>query len=468
MMEMFNSPPIAAEMTPAVLRVLRESGGIELPLQRGADGKLTAACRADVIAGLRQFAGHQKWQPRVRALCGIGAHGVSLRKISLPPAGENFEGILRLQIEKEFPLSPDELAWARLEPAVGAAPGESLIVAVRKEVIDDYRGIFWEAGIRAEFTLSVFARELLCSWPEAPHAMLEASGSYCEVAWFEAGVPAGVKIISSAGNVAAALAAATSAKIICVSGDAAAKTVICEKLSAGFDCRSVHVPGATGVSAATLGLRKALAENLALPRLQSTRPPAKVLHGFSREDFVQGENGRRLALAGALLVLLLLLPFGEALLFRPFLGWKLAAVKSRREQFISIVDPEMHFLQALKQRQPPYLDAMYLFAQAAPPGLSINSLTINEQGEIALTATMQSAQQVTDFRAHLIASGFFSAITVEDQTSAPGPQKVNVRMTARWKPAGQRTAVKIKPEPGEDKRGPEGGMATIAEGNPQP
>lgn len=453
MMDLLNPPPIAAEITLAVLRVFRDGAGVELPLQRGADGKLTAACRKDVVAGLRQFAGRQEWQPYVRALCGLGAHGVSLRKINLPPAGDDFENILRLQIEKEFPLPPDELAWARLAPAAGTAAGECLIAAVRKEVIDDYRGLFSEAGVRAEFTLSVFARELLCSWPEAPHALLAAEGNYCEVAWFDAGAPAGLKIIPAGGNAAAALAAATSAKIICVSGDTDERKAICEKLAGAFDCRPLVVPGARGVSAATIGLQKALDDQIPLPRLQSTRAPARVSLGFSREDFGQGENGRRLALAAGLLVLLILLPFGEALLFRPFLGWKLAAVKRQREQFVATVDPELHFFQALKQRQPPYLDAMYLFAQAASPGLSVNSLTINEQGDIALTATMQSAQQVTDFRAHLIASGFFSNITVEDQTPAPGQQKVNVRMTARWKPAGERAAVKIKAEPAPDKKG---------------
>lgn len=462
MMDIFNPPPITIEITHASLRVMRDAAGIELPLQRGTDGRLAVACRKEVIAALRQFTARQKWQPHVRALCGIGAHGVSFRKIGLPPAGDNFDGILRLQIEKEFPLPPDELAWAQLKSAHGVGPGESMIVAVRKQVIDDYRGVFLEAGVRADFTLSVFARELLCSWPEAPHALLEVEGTHCELAWFDAGRPAGIKVIPAGRDVAAAITVATSAKILCLSGEPAAQTAISEKLSAVFDCRPLHVPKATGVSAATMGLQKALQENIPLPLLQSSRAPAKMSLGFSREDFLRGENGRRLAVAGALLILLLLLPFAEALLFRPFLGLKLRAVQRRHDNFVAIVDPEMHFFQALKQRQPPYLDVMYLIAQSAAPGLAVTSFMMNEQGDIALTVTVQNPQQVSDFRAHLIATGFFSNITAEDQSMTPGQPKINVRMTAHLRPPSDRTPVKITSEQDTNKPAASGPV-TMAE-----
>ncbi len=110
-----------------------------------------------------------------------------------------------------------------------------------------------------------------------------------------------------------------------------------------------------------------------------------------------------------------------------------------------MVDPELRFLLILKQSQPPYLDALYVFSKAAPPGLHLDSLSISQRGDISLKAAMQNAQQVMDFRAKLIASGFFADITVEEQTPAPDHQRVNVRMTAQWKPAAARAALKIGP-----------------------
>ena len=128
MRELFNPPPVFIEINPASMRVLRESGGLELPLQRAADGKLTAACRKELISALQNFLGRKNWQPRVRAICGISAHGVSLRTIALPAvAGGELEGVLRLQIEKEFPLSPDELAWGWREISNDPARREAIV-----------------------------------------------------------------------------------------------------------------------------------------------------------------------------------------------------------------------------------------------------------------------------------------------------------------------------------------------------
>src|SRR5271155_6170640 len=100
----FNPPPVFIEIRPDVLKVLRGDRGIELPLERAADGKLTGKCREKLAVELQTFLGRKSWQPRVRAVCGISAHGVSLRRITVPAAAkEEFARVLRLQIEAEFP-----------------------------------------------------------------------------------------------------------------------------------------------------------------------------------------------------------------------------------------------------------------------------------------------------------------------------------------------------------------------------
>ena len=112
MRELFNSPPAYVELGRRSLKVLRDAGGLELPLERGADGKITTASRDRAVTALTEFIGRKSWQPAVRAVCGISAQGVTLRRLTVPVAAKtDFESVLRLQIESEFPLSPEGLAW---------------------------------------------------------------------------------------------------------------------------------------------------------------------------------------------------------------------------------------------------------------------------------------------------------------------------------------------------------------------
>ena len=62
---------------------------------------------------------------------------------------------------------------------------------------------------------------------------------------------------------------------------------------------------------------------------------------------------------------------------------------------------------------------------------------------------MRGSQQVTEFRSKLIRSGFFSAVSVDEQTPSPDRQKFTVRITAQWKPAGAREHASIDPTPEE-------------------
>lgn len=442
MKNFFNLAPVFAEINPACLRLLCETGGVEIPLQRASDGKLTPACRKTVVAELRNFLGRQRWQPRVRAVCGISGHGVSLRKISLPSGAVDVESIIRLQIEKEFPLAPEDLAWGWQKIPGPDGPQGAVVAAVRRQVITDYAELFSEAGAHAEFTLSAFARELLCPPPGLSHAQLDAQTNYFELVLFDGGLPASIRIFSAISGVVEALRV-HSAKVVYLSGTAP-KEGIWEQLPAQVERRPVDVPAGPGASAATLGLKKAFLENAPLLILQAKSQAGKTPFNFSRADFFTGSNRQWITRAGALLLLLVLLPFAEALVFKPLLALKLNSFKSRRQRFVSVVNPELQFLLSLKQAQPPYLDALYVMAQAAPPGFSITSLSMDETGDVALKATVQNAQQVMDFRARLIASGFFATITVEDQTPSPHQPKLDVRISAQWK-AGARAVVKIPP-----------------------
>ena len=82
-----------------------------------------------------------------------------------------------------------------------------------------------------------------------------------------------------------------------------------------------------------------------------------------------------------------------------------------------------------------------------PPGFDFDALTMNSRGEVSLRGSFRDGQQVADFRTKLIDSGFFSNVSVEEQTPTPDRQKVNVRLSAQWKPAGQLQSLSMARRP---------------------
>src|SRR5882724_7366623 len=137
--------PIYIEISAGTLKALRENDGLELPLEREASGRLTKDCKEKLVAGLQKFLDRKTWQPRAKAFCAIAANGVSLRRLALPVSTkEDFQRLLQLQIENEFPVPPEELAWGwqAIEASASAsAKREVLVAAVKKEVVEDYANV---------------------------------------------------------------------------------------------------------------------------------------------------------------------------------------------------------------------------------------------------------------------------------------------------------------------------------------
>ena len=372
--------------------------------------------------------------------------------------GGELERVLRLQIENEFPLSPGDLAWGWREISRDAARLEAMVVAARRETIEDYSGLLSAAGLYPEFTVAAFARNVLCPTPNGTQAILEIGRNYSELAVFERVCLPVSKFCRRAKRWLIPSLKMPGARPFMSSGTPPPAEVW-EKLSTQTDCRRLEISGGAGASSATLGLKQSVAADVSLLRLQSQPGPAKMKFNFSRLDFSSAESRLWLTRGAALLVLLLAFPFAEALLFKPLLARKLDGLKSERQRFVSVVEPEMRFLQSLKQSQPPYLDTLYIFSKAAPPGLLLESVTINQQGNITVKATMQTAQQLMDFRSEPIGSGFFANITVEEQSPVPNQQKVGVRLTAQWKSAAARAGLKIGPPPDETGKSPGGSTA---------
>ena len=107
-----NSAGLYVEIGQSSLKAIDGEDGLELSLERLENGRLTPLCAERLTLSLRVFLKKHNWRPHLRAFCALGARGVSLRRLTLPAGSkEELERLLPLQIEREFPLAPEDLAW---------------------------------------------------------------------------------------------------------------------------------------------------------------------------------------------------------------------------------------------------------------------------------------------------------------------------------------------------------------------
>jgi Tfp pilus assembly PilM family ATPase len=489
---------IYLEIGQSTLHALQGEEGLELSLERLPNGRLSDASKQNLTVSLRSFFKKESWRPPPRAFCAISARGVSLRRITLPNASkENVQRLLLLQIESEFPLSPDELAWGYLplnhtRAVANGAPGqqEYLIAAVKKEVIEEYSELLTGCGVSPVFTVAAMARQDLCPKTTRPQALMDIGRYHSELVLFENGVAKAIRVVPWGGEaitqaiakrlgitrteaedlklkvsqgqagqeveekVQGALQEALDGMAKAVNGQGLGEKIyltgqsvrlkelapgLTRRLVPGVMCEGIEPVTAVGQSAAIVALKSAAelgkgASPLILKRKQSNGTPGVVRH----------TPWKLCALAACLAFGLLVIPYLEAITLKPFLSRKLAALKEDRRK-LALIDAEWGFFQHLKQNAPPYLDALFLMAKASPPGTRIDSLSMSRRGDLSVRCSLQNSQQVTDFRSKLIDSGFFANVTVEEQVPSPDRQKLAVRMSAQWKPLSARQALAFGP-----------------------
>jgi hypothetical protein len=198
---LMNHAHLFVEIGQDLLRINNGAAGLEVPVERLVDGRLTEACKNNLTRQLQGFINRKSWQPRVRAFCAIGARGVSLRRLSLPTASsEESNRLLALQIESEFPLPPDQLAWGSQplsDTLAGSANGkrEFLVAAVKKDILEEYRDILARCGLSPVFTLAALARSYVCPQPPGPYAVLGIERNYSELISFDGGAAVAVRVL---------------------------------------------------------------------------------------------------------------------------------------------------------------------------------------------------------------------------------------------------------------------------------
>jgi Tfp pilus assembly PilM family ATPase len=498
-LDFMKSPWLYVEIGQSSLKVLNGGGGLDFPLDRQENGRLTRLCREQLTRSLHGFLKRKRWQPRMRALCAIGARGVSLRRLTLPSAtNEEFQRLLRLQIESEFPLPPDQLAWGyrRVKREDGLPNGpnsrqELIVVAVKKELIEEYSDIFSDCGVNPVFTLTAFTRSRICPQPSGTYAVLDVGHTHSEWMSFENGAPNSLRVLpwgrdnvtraieqrlgishgeaeqlkinlvphntldedtgqklqnaveTELDSLAESLRSAWTGQKIYLTGKSARDLDLAprlvKRLGDGMACEySETVPGQDR-SAAILGL-----ETPGSPGVEPAPLLIQVNDAQSAETLSRPAPWKWAALAVLLAIGLVSLPYAETLLMKSRLSRKLATLNVEKQRLPEI-DRELRFLQFLKDNQPPYLEALAIVANAAQPGTRFDSVAMNRRGDLSLRGFMRDSQQVVDFRSKLIKSGFFSTVVVEEQNPTPDRQKVILRISAQWKTTPGRESLPMAP-----------------------
>jgi len=429
------------EMGEDTLGVQADEAGLDLPLERLENRRLNPEHREKLAVALRGFLKEHRISPGQRALCAIGARGVSVRRLTLPATSkEELQRLLLLQIEREFPVAPEELAWGHRVVRNGSGkPQEVIVVAVRAEIVQEYSDLLLASGLTPEFTLGAWARSFLVANPPPSYAVLDIGSNHSELISFENGVPGSIRLMARGAVLmgaesevlAKSLQSLPALRRLFVTGTNLQRDEAGPALSKtlGVECEAIGVPSGPGRAAATWGLRKACEERNAQPLI------LQLTAATEAKPASQPMHFKWAALAALLLMVVCVLRYAEVFFHRPRLVRRIAEFNSYREKLPQL-DRELSFLQFMKTNQPPYLASILAMVDASPGGARMDSLSMNRRGDLALRATMQNSTQVGEFRSKLIRSGYFSSVVVEEQTPSPDRQKVMVRLVGQWKPAG--------------------------------
>ncbi len=438
----------------STIKVLFEDRGLELRVDRSADGRLTPASRDKVREELRAFLGG-----RVRtALCALPARGVSLRHFTLPRASsDETRKLLTLQLEKDFPLSLDDLAWGYRDssPETPSKSREITVAAVRREVLEDYDELLAGLGLRTVYCLAGLARSSLCQSTRGTYGVLEVRADHSELILLDGGKPLCLRSLpwgngtggggeTGAGDdpsvtdptlqrlvdvLAEALGVhgngdSSVPVTLYVTPEAAATGGFAQALSRSFPgriaCENLELPEAPGVSAATHGLRRLAARQENGHLLTLTLPDRK------RQVATGGSGtGQTFWLAAAVLlgVVALSIPYLRPLVGYSSLEERLHEERGRLESMPN-VDGELGFLRHVDSARSrvAHLDLLAAISRAAPDGTWLSNVSITREGEIAIQGSMPTREHVNQFRLHLLKCGLFTSVVPHETTPVDGDQ----------------------------------------------
>lgn len=440
--------PMYLELRRSSFHAVRGDERVTGALSRTPEGRLTEeSCRqfADTMRRLRPVDGRAHTFP---CHCAIPGTGVLLHDARLPAASRDETArLLRLRVESEFPLGPDDLAWGYTSGPVAADGSREIrIAAVRKAVLAEYLELLRPLELAPVISVAALARMELLPAGTTTGALLDVGPMDSELVVVEAGHAVSIRGFSrgSANEDGFDWSAALRREGLQGTLWVAGRTGPPGDASAAPTAPGVHwqeLPfdspdGGTATLAGLQRMTRAGARNAVLPL---NGDPGPVVGAATA-----GWPWLWMGIAAVLLVGLLVAPYVEAWWRGPGLARRVAQVKEETKT-LSLIDREFGFLRHLEASQPPYVDALYLIASAAPPGLRIESTSMNRRGEVALRGKTQTMAHIGDLRTKLMTSGFFSSVVVEDQSVGQGGP-VQFRLSARWKSPEERESLSLGPE----------------------
>lgn len=394
-------------------------------LQRGNDG--TIANADEVSKGLREFLRSADMAAGGSAWCAIPARGISLRRLTLPGNGAiNRDQLLRLQVEKEFPLSPDELAWGWSQVKKTESGSEILVAAVKQDLVRPLADLLRAAQLEPKFVPDILASGLVLG-ASGNWAAVVVAGDSVEWARFENRIPAGIRTFTRNGTDAQPIH-----RISQSSADIPTLHLRCDAAETEAFIDGLATAGFRGVVKATEDSDLAQLNKLvASGRIEEL--PHLQLHDTAAESIrpIAGLPLKWIALTAVLAMALVATRYLGPLMGTTRLQEELAAIEEQQDGLPAIAH-ELSFLQHIRENQPPYLAAMAVFSDAAPRGTKIEALSFDRRGEFSFRGQMSGSQQATDLRRKLIDSGMFSSVVLEEQSIIPKKKEVKVRFTARW------------------------------------
>lgn len=473
----FAASPGFAELQDDTLQVHRDGSTLTFPWPFDASRPPDPSHLQALVKALQPLATRKPWQPRPLLWCALPIRGVALRHLPIPAqAGPERHRLLQLQIEAALPLPPDQLIWNTLESPTPSSPSlpnplESVnIVALRRSAIEPLARALADAGFVPVFTLACLVRDptqlpafsgtRLDVGPRAIERSDWINGSLDRIRWIPSDAsswfanPSPSGLIEWSEPLADQLRESPPSLPLSLSAPPPLDTTDqLLSVSAGFPpelnpdrirLRPQPSPSATQLSPAILGLRSLMSSPGASPPLRLTLDDSPVQEPATRPT---SSSSRTWLLRVAVLALALLaFPYAEAFITRPLLRKRLAALQLDRDR-LGEIDRRLEFVQHIADNQPPYFDATFVIANAAPQGTRIDSLSMNRRGEVTFSGAVQSPQQVGNLRTQLIDSKFFSRVVVEEQTQPqPGNPRTTFRLTAQWKAAADRESLQLGPD----------------------
>jgi len=452
----FPSPTVYAEIRDGFFHAQCGGKSMRVPWRLGTENAPDAAATAAWVAGLGDLVARKPWRRKPVIWCALPVFGVALRRVQLPAeAGAERQRLLQLQVESAFPLPPAEMIWGEVPESSGdpVQPGiESVTVAaLRRAALEPLFRALNAAGFHPVFTLACLVRDpdalggfTGCRLDVGPQTVERSEwkdGRITRIRGFGSAAASPVNA-DIRGVVAEALRDVDPASAVSIG------SVLNPDEFAGLKAERVtfrsHASDAVESTPAMLGIQRLLTAGSDRQLLRWGMDAVAVPQSGGRQ--LPRGTGRWLARVAVLAVALLAFPYVEAFIHRPILRKHLATLQKDRDRLVEI-DRRLEFLQYIADQQPPYLDAVYVIADAAPRGVRFNTFNMNRRGEVNLSGMVQMPPQVGEFRTRLVESGFFSTVVVEEQTQVqPGGGPITLRLSAQWKDAAGRESLRLGPE----------------------